>query len=567
MAGWLAFNPREGGHERFADACRWIETVPGLPRVAEADGVAVFGARAHGAAQLVQAEGAWLAICGTWRHPAGDAQAVLQGLLGRGAAFVDDMQGHFALAWFDPRDDSLEVANDRFGRWHVFSAETPNGPVFGTSAIALARVAGAEPDPLGIAEFFSCGTYFEERTPFAKVRRVFKYARDIVAGGDEPADAALVGRRVGEAIRAEVEHLDRWLPDLTGGLDSRLVVGFLAAQGPVPDVTVTGSAGTPDVAAATRLAERVGSSMHRIDPGTMVDAKSSFPEVLDAASLAEGCYDSVEYVGIARIHLAHAKQWGASVNGSGGEMYRNYWWDRSDLGRKIDPVARALPRFTRGAMSPTLLAEPHRLDPQAHFRAVLDRGCEPVRDLDAWRQLDHLYLALRMQFWQGSIAGATNRIWPAVSPLFESAPLRAVYNAPPEIRLGSRLFFSIIATFSEPFRNLPLESGFPPQPLSVANAWRFLPGLARLPGDFAGRVRRRLFPTAETNPAAERIVQGLRHTGLNDWLDPQAMALAPLLDDKQFAALRDGPRPPLAVLGRLIATEFALREAARPLTG
>ena len=36
------------------------------------------------------------------------------------------------------------------------------------------------------------------------------------------------------------------------------------------------------------------------------------------------CPMPLVYAGIARIHLAHAATWGASVNGSGGEMYRNY---------------------------------------------------------------------------------------------------------------------------------------------------------------------------------------------------------------------------------------------------
>jgi hypothetical protein len=549
LGGWLAFESGTSG--RFDDACRWMETVPGLPRVAEADGVVAFGAREHGGARLVEADGAWLVICGTWE---GEPEALLRTL--RAGKGVDRVEGHFALAWYDPAAGRIQVANDTFGRWHVFTAETPEGRMFGTSAIALARAAGAEPDPLGIAEFLSCGTYYEDRTPFAKVRRVFKHARDIVAGGGEPGD---IGRRVRAAVEAEVAGLERILPDLTGGLDSRLVVGAL---GTVEDVTVTGPASSADVVSATRLAGAIGAKMHRIDPDAMLVAKASFEQVLDAASLAEGGYDSIEYAGIARIHLDHARHWGASVNGSGGEMYRNYWWDRSDLGKRIDPVERALPRFARTALRPTLLAGEHRIDPQAHFRAVLARGCEPVKDLDAWRQLDHLYLALRMQYWQGSIAGATNRIWPAVSPLFRRAPLRAVYAAPPEVRLGSRLFFEIIATFDAPFRNLALESGFPPQPVSPFNAWRFLPGLLRVPGDFAARVKRRLFPTAESNPNAERIVAGLRATGLNDWLDPQSMALAPLLDGNELAALRDAPRPPLAVLGRLIATEYALREAA-----
>ena len=60
------------------------------------------------------------------------------------------------------------------------------------------------------------------------------------------------------AIRKCIQPFERFVVDLTGGYDSRLVVGLLLQVLQPFDVTVTGVQSHPDVWCATKLANALG---------------------------------------------------------------------------------------------------------------------------------------------------------------------------------------------------------------------------------------------------------------------------------------------------------------------
>lgn len=564
MGALLAFQPAGDG-TAFGRARAWIEEGKCLPLHAEAGGRTRLAA--FGRTEVGRSPRGWLASAGAWTHPdARDADALLAAVEARPAA-LDALDGFYAVLWHDEASGTLTVAPDHLGRLHLFAAETADGAWISTSAVALARVASAEPDPLAVAEFLASGTLYEDRTPFLRVRRLragrrYRFRAGRAAGVEEvgPASGGDIVDACRRAAGEAAEAAGRPLPDLTGGLDSRLVVGFLLEAGHRFPVTVTGAPGDPDVRSAARLARALGVDLVVEDAAGLAAARADFAKVRRAAARAEGGYDAIEYAGIAHIHEDHAARWGGSVNGSGGEVLRNYWWGARELAAPgADAVAVALPRFARPATVPAILAAEHRPDPWRHFREVLGRSLEGRGRLPAHERLDHLYLDLRMQCWQGAIASATNQIWPTLSPLLDRRVLAAVLRAPPRERLGGRLLHALFARWPGPLQDVRLATGGPPRPLTPATVWRFLPALAGL----ARRARARLLPPRGAADAPG--VRALLQDGAADFLAPAAMRLLPLLDRAAFEAFRDeGARSgevSSAVLGRLLALEFALRGA------
>jgi hypothetical protein len=280
-------------------------------------------------------------------------------------------------------------------------------------------------------------------------------------------------------------------------------------------------------------------------------AQASFAAVLRAAARVEGTYDAAEYASILAIHEPHSRLFELSVNGSGGEVFRNYWWDERHLGRKEgDAAGELVRRFTFNAAAPPFLAEPRAA--AAHFRAVLDRTLRGRAGDPLPALFDHAYLHLRMQCWQGAIASATNETWPTLSPLLLKRPLEVLYRLPDRDRLGLRLFRALLLSFPGPFHTTPLATGFPP----AGGPLRSLPGLLGLPVQWWERVKGRLRrgqPDPGPSPA-------LMASGAADYLRPGEMALAPLLDARRLAEFLEKPTS-LALLGRLLALEWALREA------
>jgi hypothetical protein len=588
MSGFTAYLPAPGhraGAAALAPARAWCEGEQRLPVVGEAHegaSVVAFGRRrGEGAGFFADVDG-WLATAGDWFHPEaepGDARALLALLRARGSGVFDALDGSFAAAWYEASGARLTVALEPIGRAHLFLAVEPRGSFVGASATALACVTNPAPDPLAVHEFLATGTMYADRTPFLAVRRLEAGTRYVFERGrparTERAATFRAGRGTPEsvldagvaAVRAARLGLLRPLADLTGGLDSRLVTGLLLAAGVAPDVTVTGSDRDPDVRVARRLAAALGLSLleERAEPGG--GPGSFLDRVLDAAALAEGRCDAVEYARIAAIHDRHARTHGCSVNGSGGELLRSYWWSRRHLrpGATAD-VRAAARRFVAAACAPPFLAGPAIADLGAHFEGVVESSFARAPERSATALLDHLYLDVRMQCWQGALASATNRIWPSLAPLLARSVVAEALAVPPSARLGRRLFVELFARLAPPLRNCPLESGLPPGALGWRNAWRHAPALVRGAAARAQRAFRRIArrppppppPPPPDETAASQVAA---------YLAPRELALAPLVDPVRFetwlrGATRGAGAPP-ELLGRTLALERVLRAAAR----
>jgi len=588
VASFVAFQPVPGKTSRLAVARACLERSKGFAVAGEtADAVKFLRLNGSGTAPASSPRG-WLVSAGCWHHPEcglDDPGALLALLEARGAAACDGLDGCFAVAWQDRASGELTVVPDALGRLHVYCCEAPEGVYVSTSPVAVAAAARCAPDPLAAWELLAVGTLYEERSPFQGVRRLAGGFRHRFAhgrfAGTEPCAGWLLpphGPTGGGRLRPEewaegflaslrpfLPEGVRPLPDLTGGLDSRLLIGFLLEAGLQFDVTVTGGARDPDVRSACELARRLGLTMHVIPRETGMNAMRSFPAVLEAARRVEGVYDAAEYAAIAAVHAPHSRQWDLSINGSGGELIHWYSWNTAHNRATGSPEQALLHRFT-GLVRPVPFLDPRLVpDPAAHFRgafgrALADRAGDPIGS-----RLDHLYLHLRMQCWQGTLATATSEFWPSVAPLLLRGPLQLAYRVADEDRFTYRLLHALFQRMPEPIRACPLASGSPPLPPGPLHFWRRLPGVVRGVSTFATRVKRRLL-RGRPDPTAAESVRQLMASGGSDWLRPREMALAPLCDGAElarFVAEARAGRVGLATLGRLIALERALREAAR----
>ncbi|MBW2282555.1 MAG: hypothetical protein JRG82_17595, partial [Deltaproteobacteria bacterium] len=150
-----------------------------------------------------------------------------------------------------------------------------------------------------------------------------------------------------------------------------------------------------------------------------------------------------------------------------------------------------------------------------------------------------------------------------LSPLMRIHALKELYALDPRMRIGSSLIHGLIARLGHGLAHDPLESGFPPQDPGPGNAWRFVPGLFGMPGDLWRRLRARARRRGRSNARDRELVRALCADGASDYLRPHEMASAALFDARALEAFLDTARTTgdvsPALLGRLIAVEFALR--------
>jgi len=578
------------------------------PSVVErgATAVACFPRRGERTAREEPTAAGWTAAAGCWLNGGRNDAATLAAL---GAALrsgragwmsaARSLDGFFALASGDAAGRELHLATDRTGTLHVYRARLDGCQVLSTSSLVLAALAGAGFDPVAVREFLGTGSVFEQRSLHAGVEKLPPATRLSCIGGEEfarepwwelrpllwgsaeslehPGDVPALAAALKEALAALLTAHPAAVLDLTGGFDSRAVLGAALATGRPFRTVVVGADDDPDVIAAGGIARAFGLSHTHLAPDRDYGARG-LADLRAALALCDGEADVVEYAGIAQIQARMAEASGAdgaTINGSSGELCRGYWWDLLPAldapGSAFDSRRAATGRFATddwadrmlagggGAGAPASLVE--------HFTAVIDRTVAGLRDLPAVALADTIYLTLRMQRWAGRLVSATDRIWPCCSPFMFEGPMRAALSAPPAMRRRDRMMRALIEHLDLRLAALPMADGSPALPLRAGTLHRFGPHAAALGGKAWGRVRRVLgarpgsAPSGGAGQALARLVADPEIAAL---LQPGAMRAAALYEPRALAEFLAASRTPgfdqARRWGRVLTLELVARE-------
>ena len=555
------------------------------------DGVAAaaFGRRrSQGTALAARDDGGahWLLAAGSWFRPGGlrpGREDDLLDLVARAgiADVARQTDGFFVLVDGDGR--RCRVATDAIGSHHVHARRGDGATAIAGSALWLAALDDSELDPVGCQEMLTTGVIYEDRTPWLAVRalpaasvvefdadasRTLAQHSPIAAALPFALDGEAAVEAFGSAMTAACERVgaafERPVSDLTGGWDSRLLCAFLIRAGLPFETTVTGDERSPDVRISQRIATVTGVAHHVLPLRTMPTAD----EVFDAAALTDGLVNAIGYARVLRVHRELAPRFSASLNGSFGELARGYWWELLQPGAdaigELDAAKIAEQRYAAGASAWPLWPTESRLEPVAHFRDLVART-DRVLDgqVPLGLRLDAVYLRLRMRSWQGRIASATDRLWPALSPMIARDVLGATLSTRPAMRARDHLARAVLARYAPLLARLPLERGGPAMPRRIGNCWRFTPELLRFARRAAAKLVGRSGRTLEET-AAPRLALW-RSDRIRDTLDADRMVLGDHVDRRELGRLLERMRADTLAreldFGNLLALEIALRRA------
>jgi hypothetical protein len=464
-------------------------------------GCAASFARQNGSGFPVIADrstGSWVLASGTWFHSSGYASGAESRLLRRyleveAVILARELEGFFVLIFGDGRTREVVVVTDIVGSCHCFWRSFPGAIALAGSSMLLASLAEIKLDWVGCQEFLQTGIIYEDRTCYQDVRKlgpasVFRYS-----GGAEKeerywqaADLNPETLRNGAAVHTlwdrtmhavnDIHRIyDKPVCDLTGGYDSRaLVAAFVGAQIPCA-TTVSGPPDSADVTISTSLAQML--HLRHLHNESL--QQISVDRIWAAVALTDGEYDSIEYAGVLEIHQRLAEQFEISINGSFGEVARGYWWEllfpRIGARVRLDSRGLAQRRYAAQRCDSSIIPVEHRLNLVDHFAAVIDRTNAGLFEFPNTFQMDHAYLMMRMQRWQGRIASSTNQLWPCLSPFMFRSILETMLETQSLLRWRSLLIRKMLAEFAPRLAKYPLEHGFPAQPASWKNVYQFAP--------------------------------------------------------------------------------------------
>jgi hypothetical protein len=537
--------------------------------------------------------GSWVVAVGTWFHHDGYASGaevhLLQQYLSSSAEkMAGGLEGFFVLIFGDSRTREVVVVTDIVGSCHCFQRSLPSAIALSGSSLLLASLEAFQLDWVGCQEFLHTGIIYEDRTCYQEVRKlgpsgVFRFAGNALKASQRYWHAAnlkpetLRGTSAVDALWERVTSTGKSIHrlyakpvcDLTGGYDSRALVAAFVGAGVQCATAVSGSPDDADVTISRALAKKLGLRHVHVERTQNI----SFDQVQDCLALTDGEYDLVEYANIRAVHRGLSEQFEISINGSFGEVARGYWWELLFplIGAREELDARkvSLRRYAAQSGDESIIPPSERLDLVDHFAAVIKRTNAGLFNYPNTFQMDHAYLMMRMQRWQGRIASSTNQIWPCLSPFMFRSVLETMLQTQSLLRWRSLLIRKMLQEFSPRMAEHRLEHGFPAEPASLRNIHRFYPLVdyfgKKVLNKFGGRLgfhdatgHEKIVSPRLLLWRDERVHELLRPTQmkLSNWMDPSAL--------EDFLKRSRGEDFQLTgQWGRLLTLECALRVATR----
>lgn len=501
--------------------------------------------------------GDWLMAVGSWFHDHGYSIGQEARLLERYRQIGPEqlgreLQGFFVLLIGNAARRDIVVMTDIVGSCHCFVRAFDQMIVISGSSLLLAALDEWHLDPVACQEFLGTGVIYEDRTLYREVRKLGPASTVTVHGGTiyghsrywsvaniQPgslqgvAAVESVWAMLTQAARAVDKAFPNFVCDLTGGFDSRSMVASFVHSGITCATTVSGSTNHPDVVIARGLASLLGLPHLHIGERHEV----SIHDLSRAFQLTDGEYDLVEYAGILRVHEQLLPRFDASINGSFGELARGYWWEvlfpHTGRRKPLDASLVARRRYAPQVCDPPLFRSAVRIDAASHLAGVIERTISDVAAFPNTTQMDHAYLQMRMQRWQGRIASSTDQLWPCLSPFMFRPLLETILSVDPNVRRRNLLIRWMLSTFAPEMADYPLAHGYPAIPVTWRNVHRFWPlpvFYAKKAMDKAGFGRFK--PQAGGPDSAENLpirLQLWRQEEINNLLQPKQMKSIDLL--------------------------------------
>lgn len=445
---------------------------------------------------------AWVGLC---LENGGDSTAhALELLRGRDGEGLDVLNGEFAAAVASP-SGAIDVVSDRHGHYPVFIVRAAGLIAASTDpSAALAYLERPRIDREAADLLLRCGELLDDRAPLEGVSLLppASWARLDPDAGLRPsrywhlrheADPSLgeaeAAAAVGDALRRALRRLEasgaRLVAPLSGGLDSRLILGLCERPERVPSYT-WGTPGCRDLRYAALFARRIGSPHHafelRPDPYPAAWARG--------VSAVGGC------VGVRDMYILPfaptlAEGGDVALNGLagdaflGGNFLRSAWMKAASLDALAEASWRWRAPEPEASLTAGLLADgpPAGHARELWIRSIRDRedGRRPIEILVDWLLDNRVF---RVANAGTQLLRTAVESW---SPFFDRDVVDLLARIPLEYRQKHRLYLATLT------RACPAAAEIPWQRTGIAPRWGFGAALAALAFHRGARVVGRSF--------------------------------------------------------------------------
>lgn len=405
----------------------------------------------HEAGVTVLVEGYLTHITGQAAFPHAPAAAVLALYLDSGLDFLPGLRGSYTGLILDSRDNKAHLFNDRRASRPLYYRQDADRSVLAgpeVAGLACAAPPLQEIDPVAVSEFLIFASYYSDRTLFPSIKKL-PPASVMSLGPDSMAirrywhiqiepdkDPGSEDKWVGEAlslfnqsIHRLLAHCDRPFLYLSGGLDSRMILGGLRENGlRIPAVTY-GTQEGDDAPIARQLAQHCGL------PFAYLPISTANPEdhFLDAALRADCRAETVDTPSLGLLQDQLAETYDQFIQG-----------DKSYYGYHAASPDEAL--IQAGVFSFAFACRLGDLfDPAVlrHARSSIEHTLNDIRaagiNIDPQDLRDKIYFEQRLFNRQNAFTAANLRRFEQARPWLDEDLVDCLISMPGALRSGNAL--------------------------------------------------------------------------------------------------------------------------------
>ena len=554
-----------------------------------ASSVAIFPSLFSSASHVVVTEEGCTCGAGTWFYQDAVGTEALKRL--SRAMACDASAREYRLGaldgWFvvlQIGDGDAELITDRLGELHVYASSIHGHTVVSTSSMVLAALTGAAWDPDGCRQFLAIGAILEpSRTLFRGVTKLAPASRYQFWNGDlrsvtrywtvasvawpataSPATAVALASALRDSVSTVLRNFARPVFDLTGGFDTRGLLGAVLQLGAHVDFVVNGDACDPDVVASLQLARAFG-LRHVHASCASTDAAELWERAKASLPLCDGEQDVLYYAPTLKTHRLFAERFDSTVNGVAGEVSHGLWWELLfpfARGSRFDSRLVAQRRAVGSDQTVGLLDHEFGQTLTDSLAGVIEHINADLQGHPSTAKMDNMYLTLWEQRFYGRTISATSQLWPTISPYAFRGPLEAALSASYSTRVRRRMIRRMIEHQSPRLARLPTAGRYPASPLRLTNAHRFWPAASEYGSLAVRRLLRNLGvhrrPRAVLLPGdagGRELLRNFRQLEeVRDCTDPARMTTRALYDATTLSHVLDQDAHP--AFGRILTLEL-----------
>lgn len=406
-------------------------------------------------------------ITGECLHAKSPATSILALYLESGLSFLSRLRGSYTCLIVDVRSNQVHLFNDRRASRPIFCRHNAgHALLIGPEVAALSRVAPAlhEIDPVAVCEFLIFASFYNDRTLFPQVKKfppgsvmtlspealtIRPYWEIRIDPDKGPSNEPEL---IEQGLALFNQSISRLIPAttqpflfLSGGVDSRMILGGLRANGYQLPVATYGTSEGDDALIARQLAELCGLPFAYYPIAT-----DNLQNHFVAASLGADCRaETIDSPSMEEMMPRLADQYHAFLNG-----------DMIMYGRPATTHAEALSAigvfsFTQANRLSDLLDPDVFRHTRENINMTLHAAIEAGRQLDPQDLQDKTYYEQRLVNRQNAFTAAKLRHMEPAQPWLDEDLVDFLFAMPSTMRVNKLIATRMLETAHPDLASVP----------------------------------------------------------------------------------------------------------------